>query len=92
MTDDVFAAEASPIPVDASSNLLSVPLELALFLSAENGQENEEVGPTFIQGRSSLITTVPSMPHLSSTNRGVFLLQKPPLQPSTNQVELVTVP
>jgi len=31
-------------------------------------------------------------PYLDTTNTGVFLMQRPPVKPSTNEVQLVTVP
>jgi hypothetical protein len=91
-TASQFAASVSDVPVAASATLLNEPMSLSLFLSAQNGIANQTVSATQVQGTGSLISAVPGKPFLSTTNFGTFVLLKPPVKPSTNQVELVTAP
>jgi hypothetical protein len=91
-TASQFAASAGGIPVAANATLLNEPMNLSLFLSAQNGIANQSVSATLVQGTGTLITSVPARPHLSTTNFGTFQLVKPPVKPSTNQVELATAP
>lgn len=91
-TPNEFAASADGIPVSAAATLLNEPMSLSLFLSAMNGLTNQQVSATQVQGIGSLISVVPAKPHLNTTNFGTFLLLKPPVKPSTNQVELVSAP
>lgn len=87
-----FAASVEDMPVAASATLLNEPMNLSLFLSAQNGIADQIVSATQVRGTGSLITTVPGRPILTRTNFGTFVLLKPPVKPSTNQVDLVTAP
>jgi len=87
-----FAASVGDVPVAASATLLNEPMSLSLFLSAQNGITNQLVSATQVRGTGSLISAVPNKPFLTTTNFGSFVLLKPPVQPSTNQVDLVTAP
>jgi len=91
-TSSQFAASVGDVPVAASATLLNEPMALNLFLSAQNGIANQLVSLTQVQGTGSLISAVPGRPFLTTTNFGTFVLLKPPVKPSTNQVELVTAP
>jgi hypothetical protein len=91
-TANQFSAAASGIPMPAEATLLNEPMLLSLSLSATSGVTNQSVSPTLIEGVGTLISTVPSRPHLNTTNAGTFRLLKPPVSPSTNQVELVAAP
>lgn len=92
LTDDAFEAAVANVLLPAASTLLSEPLNLSLFLSASNGQPNQLVSSTQLEGSALMIAEVWNHPHLNTTNMGRFLLFKPPSQPSTNDVELVTIP
>ncbi|MCI0746408.1 MAG: hypothetical protein L0Y58_13480 [Verrucomicrobia subdivision 3 bacterium] len=91
-TTGQFTATVASIPLPASATLLNEPLRLTFFLSAMNGQTNQNVSPTQVQGIGALITEVPAKPFLNMTNFGDFQLLKPPVQPSTNQVQLADLP
>ena len=91
-TVNEFSASVAGIQVAADATLLNEPITLSLLLSAMNGMTNQNVSATQVQGTGSLISAVPSKPFLSTTNFGIFLLLKPPVKPSTNQVELVDAP
>lgn len=91
-TSSQFEASAGPIPVAASVTLLNEPMSLSLFLSATNGMAGQMVSATQVRGSGSLISAVPGKPFLTTTNFGTFVLLKPPVNPSTNLVELVTAP
>ena len=91
-TSEMFAATTASIPLPAQSTLLNAPLNLILVLNAANGQPSQSVGPDFIEGIATLITDVQGLSHLNTTNQGTFVLSRPPVAPSTNQVELVAVP
>jgi hypothetical protein len=91
-TANEFAASVGNIAMPASATLLNDPMNLSLFLSAMNGITNQSVSATQVRGTGTLISAVPNKPFLSTTNFGKFLLLKPPVKPSTNQVELVTAP
>ena len=87
-----FVASVGGVPVPANATLLNEPMTLSLSLSAVNGMTNQQVSATQVQGVGTLISVVPARPHLNTTNVGTFLLLKPPVKPSTNQVELVSAP
>jgi hypothetical protein len=91
-TADTFSAVATEIPMPAEATLLNQPLSLSLSLNAANGLEDQSVSATEVQGVGTLISRVPGQPHLDTTNSGVFQLLKPPVAPSTNEVELVAAP
>jgi hypothetical protein len=91
-TTNQFLASASGIPMPAGATLLNEPMTLSLSLTAMNGLTNQSVSATEVEGMGTLISLVPAKPHLNTTNSGVFRLLKPPVAPSTNEVELVTVP
>jgi hypothetical protein len=91
-TADTFSAEATDIPMPAEATLLNEPMLLSLTLNAGNGVEDQSVSATEVEGVGTLISLVPAKPHLNTTNTGVFRLLKPPVAPSTNEVELVAAP
>jgi hypothetical protein len=91
-TGSQFAASVGNLPVAAGATLLNEPMSLSLFLSAMNGITNQVVSAAQVRGTGSLVSAVPGKPFLATTNFGTFVLLKPPVQPSTNQVELVTAP
>jgi len=91
-TENFFAAVSGGVPVPASATLLNTAMSLTLAISAQNGLTNQSVSPTLIKGVATLTALVPALPHLSTTNFGTFLLVKPPVKPSTNDVQLATAP
>jgi hypothetical protein len=91
-TANEFAATVNDIPTPAGATLLNEPMSLSLFLSAMNGLTNQSVTAAQVQGVGTLISAVPAKPFLNTTNFGTFLLLKPPVKPSTNQVELADAP
>jgi hypothetical protein len=91
-TADSFTAEAASIPIPAGATQLNEPMNLTLFLNAMNGVTNQSVSPTLVTGAGTLITRIPTQPHLNTTNAGTFSLLRPPVAPSTNQVGLVAAP
>lgn len=91
-TADTFSALATDIPMPAEATLLNEPMLLSLALNASNGMQDQSVSDTEIEGVATLISRVPGQPHLNTTNAGVFQLLKPPVAPSTNEVELVAAP
>jgi hypothetical protein len=92
LSENTFFASAASIPVPAEATLFALPLVQRLDLAAANGDQGQEVGPDRIQGNATLITTVPAATHLNATNHGTFVLSKSPVRPSTNEVQLVSVP
>jgi hypothetical protein len=92
LTETNFQTTVANIPMPANATLLNSALLLRLELNAANGQANQSVEPTFIQGQAALITTIPGREYLNNTNRGTFVLLKSPVRPSTNEVELVAKP
>ena len=91
-TADTFNAVATDMPMPAETTLLNEPMRLSLSLNATNGLEDQSVSATEVEGVGTLISLVPAKPHLNTTNTGVFRLLKPPVAPSTNEVELVAAP
>jgi hypothetical protein len=91
-TESTFAATIQNIPVAPGASLLDSAMSLGFLLRATNGQPNQTVSSTQVQGAATLITEVSGKPYLNTTNRGTFLLLKPRVAPSTNQVELVRTP
>lgn len=91
-SENVFHAATRNIPVAPSASLLNAAMNLAFFLGATNGAPNQNVSSNQVQGAATLITEVAGNPHLNTTNRGTFLLLRPPVAPSTNQVDLVRTP
>jgi hypothetical protein len=92
MTATSFAAAISDISMPADATLLNLPSILELELAASHGQGEEEVGEDFIRGHGTLTTVYPGHPHLDTLNVGTFLMQRPAIEPATNQVELVVSP
>jgi hypothetical protein len=91
-TANNFAATVLNIPISAEATLLNEPISLTLHLNAMNSVADQSVSPTFVMGAGSLTTAFPAQPHLNTTNTGTFSLLRPPVAPSTNQVELVNAP
>ena len=89
---DFFSATAQNISIPPTATLLNSEMLLALSLTALNGVTNQSVTPTQIEGAATLVTSVVGQAHLNTTNAGRFLLIKPPVAPSTNQVQLTNVP
>jgi hypothetical protein len=94
ITASSFSAVATNVslPALAGSPLFSVAHRLDLRLDAANGQTDQSVGPTQIQGRATLVSVVPGRPYLDTAAYGTFLLLKPPVRPSTNEVPLYSAP
>jgi hypothetical protein len=92
LTPDSFAATVAGIPLAANATLVNTPASLTLVLAAMNGTPNQTVSDTQIQGDAELITQYAGQPQLNTTNQGTFILLKPPVAPSTNQVQLVNAP
>jgi hypothetical protein len=92
LTANSFSSAATGIPVAASATLLNTPASLTLQLNAMNGVTNQSVSGTQIQGSGELIAQYAGQPQLNTTNFGTFLLLKPPVAPSTNQVQLTAAP
>ena len=89
-TESAFAANVNNVRLPADSTLLEVPILLTLELSAQNANGQINVSPTEIQGKATLAMHYEGLPHLNTTTSGRFLLMKPPVRPSTNQVKLVS--
>jgi hypothetical protein len=87
-----FSATAQNMSIPPSATLLNSEMLLTFSLSAANGVTNQSVTPTQIGGAAMLVTAVAGKSFLNTTNQGTFLLIKPPVAPSTNQVDLVNVP
>ena len=92
LTANSFSATATGIPLAASTTLLNIPASLTLDLNAMNGVTNQSVSETQIEGTGQLIAQYSGQPQLDTTNAGTFLLLKPPVTASTNQVQLVNAP
>lgn len=92
VTSGSFAATAANIPMPAEATLLNLPALLQLELIAVDGEPDEEVGADFIQGRASLTTAYPGNAHLNTTAEGMFLMQRTPPPPSTNEITLFGTP
>lgn len=92
LTGDSFSATAMNIPLAVNAASLGLPANLAFFMNAMNGMTNQSVSGTQIQGSGELVTQYPGQPQLNTTNEGTFLLLKPPVAPSTNQVQLANAP
>lgn len=91
-TGSSFQALVSGIAIDAGSTLFNTPMDLSLQLNAKAGQPDQAVNSTRLQGVYSLSTTAPDAPQLNTISTGTFLLLRPPVRPSTNQVPLVASP
>ena len=91
-SENNFHATVANIPMPANATLLNSAMSLIFDLNAPNGQTNQSVSPTLIQGQGTLITTIPGREYLNNTNRGTFVLLKSPVKPSTNEVQLVAQP
>jgi len=92
LTADSFSATVPGVPLAATASLLNTPASLTLFLNAMNGVTNQFVNDTQIQGTGGLIAQYAGQPQLNTTNLGTFLLLKPPVSPSTNEVQLTIAP
>jgi hypothetical protein len=93
-TENAFCAVATNVaaPLSSASPLLGATHHVDLRLDAANGQPNQSVGATKIEGVATLVTGVAGRPYLGAAVQGTFVLQKPPTPPSTNQVPLESVP
>jgi hypothetical protein len=91
-TEDSFTAVVSGISLPAEATLLGAALELTLELRAANGEPDQGVSWGKIRGLATLITHIPALPHLDTTNRGSFLLLKPQVDPATNDLSVVQNP
>jgi hypothetical protein len=91
-TANGFSATVTDIPIAAEATLLNEPIYLTLQLHAMNGVADQSVSPTFVTGAGSLTTVFPAQPHLNNTSAGAFSLLRPPVAPSTHQLELVNAP
>ena len=91
-TPDIFSVFASDIPIPPEATLLNSRMVLTFQLNANNGIINQLVTPDRVEGVANLVIQVPDKPYLNATNEGTFLLIKPPVRPSTNQVQLGRVP
>ncbi|MBI1176158.1 hypothetical protein GC207_01825 [bacterium] len=91
-TADNFTATVANIALPADSTLLNEPMNLTLQLEAANGVTDQSVSPTLVSGAGSLLTEIPSQTSLNTTKTGTFTLMRPPVAPSTDQVDLVTQP
>ena len=89
---DFFSAVTQNMSLPSTATLLNAETLLTLSLSAANGLTNQSVTPTQIRGAATLVTTVVGQPQLNTTNPGTFMLIKPPVAPSTNQVQLSNLP
>ena len=92
LTANSFSSTVTGIPVAAGATLLNTPASLTLVLDAMNGVSGQSVSGTQIQGSGELIAQYAGQPQLNTTNYGTFLLLKPPVAPSTNQVQLTAAP
>jgi hypothetical protein len=90
VTPDTFSATISSLSLPAATTPLNAPITLDLQLAAQNGLPNQTNSPTEVAGDATLRVQYAGLPHLDTTNRGTFLLLKPPVQPSTNEVSLFT--
>ncbi len=84
-----FAADVENIQFPPETTLLNTPITLSLRLAADNTDARTNVGPKRVEGNATLVLRS-GLPHLQTTNFGTFLLLKPPVRPSTNQVQLTT--
>ena len=93
-TENRFTAVATNVPLPAltGSPLFSAPHHLDLRLDAANASGQTNVSLTQISGVATLVSVVPGRPYLDSALSGTFLLLKPPVIPSTNQVPLYPAP
>ncbi len=89
-TEDTFVAVATNVSLNAlaGSPLFSTSHFVQLRLDAANGQTNQSVGPASVEGVATLVSVVPGRPYLDTAVSGTFLLLKPPVIPSTNEVPL----
>ena len=96
LSDDSFTASITNIPFSAEATVLNTPMVLQLELVAEElvggDPVDENITDDRIQGDCSMVINIPAMPYLNATNQGTFVLQKPPVAASTNEVELVDIP
>ena len=92
LTVDSFSSTAAGIPIAADATLLNTPASLTLILNAMNGVSGQSVSGTQVQGAGILVAQYAGQPQLNTTNYGTFLLLKPPVAPSTNQVQLTAAP
>jgi len=92
MTTTVFSASIGGIAMPAEATLLGLPAVLQLELVATQGEPGEEVGSDYLEGGATLVTAFPEHPHLNTVTPGRFLMQRPAVQPSSDQVELTSIP
>lgn len=92
LTPDTFSATANALWLSSDTTPFNVPIWLDLSLTALNGLPNQTNSLTEIAGRATLGIHYSGLPHLDTTTEGTFLLLKPPVKPSTNEVQLVTAP
>jgi hypothetical protein len=88
--EKTFCAVATniPLPTLAGSVFFDRPHHMDLRLDAANADGQTNVSSTRISGVATLVSVVPGRPYLDSAVSGTFLLLKPPVIPSTNQVPL----
>jgi hypothetical protein len=91
-TQDSFTALVSGIPIPPDATLLGSALDLTFILNATNTEPDQTVSAAKIRGLGTLISRIPAMPYLDTTNQGTFLLLKPQVDPATNDVPLVENP
>lgn len=89
---DLFSAFADSAVIPAPATRLNSEVLVALSLTAANGVTNQFVSQTQVQGAATLVMSAPGYAHLNTTNQGTFILLKPPVTPSTNEVQLTNVP
>lgn len=95
LSETRFTADVAGIPISAESSLMGVPIDLSLHLIADEqlvGGGVQSVGEDVIEGIGTLIMELPTLPHLNSTNHGTFVLQRPAVSPSSDEVELLNAP
>ncbi|MBI1176156.1 hypothetical protein GC207_01815 [bacterium] len=90
-TANNFTSTTSAIGMDTANTFQNLPAQMTLDLAAANGQSNQSVSTNQINGVASLIVQYPGKSYLNRTNVGTFVLFKPPVDPSTNKVQLVNV-
>ena len=83
-----FTAVVAGIQVRPEATLLNSPIEHTLELRASNTEPDQSVSAGRIDGLATLITRVPALPQLDTTNQGSFLLLKSQgdAQPTRSQV------
>ena len=89
LTENSFESLTTSIPLPPESNSFNTPAALSLHLQASNAAEGQIVSATELGGAATLITRYQGKSYLDRTNHGSFKLFKPPIDPSSQPVELV---